>query len=63
MNLVKQVWSTEAGAQGPIVLFTGVWLVWRKMADLTRDAKPGPWWMTAILLVAALAALRLRPGL
>ena len=55
MNLVKQVWSTEAGAQGPIVLFTGVWLVWRKIPDLTRDAKAGPWWMTPILLIAALA--------
>jgi exosortase len=55
MNLVQQVWSTEAGAQGPIVLFTGVWLVWRKIPDLTRDAKPGSRWMSAILLVIALA--------
>ena len=36
MNLVQQVWSTEAGAQGPIVLFTGVWLVWRKIPSSPR---------------------------
>ena len=54
ITLVQQVWSTEAGAQGPIVLFTGVWLVWRKIPDLTKDAQPGPWWMSAILLIVAL---------
>ena len=55
INLVQRVWSTEAGAQGPIVLFTGIWLVWRKAPELTRDAKPGAWWMSAILLILALA--------
>jgi exosortase len=55
ITLVQQVWSTEAGAQGPIVLFTGVWLVWRKLPDLTRNAKPGAWWMSAILMILALA--------
>jgi exosortase len=55
ITLVKEVWSTEAGAQGPIVLFTGAWLVWRKWPDLIKDAKPGAWWMSAILMILAMA--------
>lgn len=27
--VAKVSWSTEAGAHGPIVLFTGLWLLWR----------------------------------
>lgn len=55
LNLGQQVWSTEAGAQGPIVLFTGIWLVWRKIPDLAKAAVPGSGWLTAILLTLALA--------
>jgi exosortase len=54
ITLGQQVWSTEAGAQGPIVLFTGAWLVWRKFPDLKRDAQPGSSWLTALLAAGAL---------
>jgi exosortase len=55
ISLGQQVWSTETGAQGPIVLFTGAWLVWRKLPDLRRDAQPGSIWLTALLAAAGLA--------
>ena len=44
-------WSTEAGAHGPIVLFTGVWLLWRLWPQARPlIAPPG-----ALMAVAALA--------
>lgn len=54
VTLGEQVWSTEAGAHGPIVLVTGLWLLWRKMPELRALAKPGAWWLTALLLAIAL---------
>ena len=51
----KQVWSTEIGAHGPIVLATGLWLAWRQSDQLKRDAKPGAPWLTSLGLLASLA--------
>lgn len=45
-TLKEQVWSEESGAHGPIVLFTGAWLIWRQWGDLQRDAAPGRAWAT-----------------
>lgn len=28
-RLAKEVWTLEIGAHGPIVLFTGIWILWR----------------------------------
>jgi exosortase len=55
ISLGKQTWSTEAGAHGPIVLATGLWLLWGKAADLRREARPGAPWLTAIFLAISLA--------
>eukprot|EP01037_Dinobryon_pediforme_P011244 gene11244-11329_t len=33
----RDVWTTEQGAHGPIILVTGLWLLWRETA---RGAKP-----------------------
>jgi len=54
VTLGKQVWSTEAGAHGPIVLVTGLWLLWRKLPELRDLAKPGASWLTTLMLVVAL---------
>lgn len=54
VTLGEQVWSNEAGAHGPIVLVTGLWLLWRKLPELRATAKPGPGWLTTLLLLAAL---------
>lgn len=40
-SLGRQVWTREAGAHGPIVLATGIWLVWRVAGALGREAKAG----------------------
>ncbi|MES3026258.1 MAG: exosortase V [Pseudomonadota bacterium] len=52
--LGEQVWSTEAGAHGPIVLGTGAWLIWRKLPEMRAMAKPGPAWLTILMLCVAL---------
>ena len=54
ITLGEQVWSTEAGAHGPIVLVTGTWLIWREASDWRRIAEPGNGWLTAVALVLAL---------
>lgn len=38
VRLAKQVWTLEIGAHGPIVLATGIWILWR--AWPTADAAP-----------------------
>ena len=40
-RLGEQVWSKESGAHGPIVLVTGLWLLWRKLPEMRETAKPG----------------------
>lgn len=41
IRLGEQVWSREAGAHGPIVLATGIWLLWRRLPAMTAAAQPG----------------------
>lgn len=52
--LGEQVWSQEAGAHGPIVLVTGVWLLWRKAPELRATGVPGNPLLTSAMLVLAL---------
>jgi exosortase len=35
-TLARKSWSTESGAHGPIVLATGLWLIWRERAVLAE---------------------------
>jgi exosortase len=55
-RLGVQVWSRESGAHGPIVLATGLWLVWRKLPAMTAEAKTG--WLP-LTLVGMLVSLPL----
>jgi exosortase len=53
IHLSRETWSTESGAQGPIVLATGGWLIWRQWGNLSSDSKNGHLAITiAITLVA-----------
>ena len=38
--IVDKSWSTESGGHGPIVLVTGLWLVWRLWDDVKKVAAP-----------------------
>lgn len=55
MAFVARVsWSTESGAHGPIVLFTGLWLLWRLWPEAQLLATPPPAVFAMIGLLATL---------
>ena len=56
LTLANQTWSREFGAYGPIVLVTGLWLLWRQAPELRSEAKPGSVWLTLPILATALVA-------
>lgn len=53
-QLGKEVWSTEAGVHGPIVLATGGWLLARAWPTVRADVRPGPVVPAGIALALAL---------
>jgi ABC-type nickel/cobalt efflux system permease component RcnA len=36
--VAQESWSKEQGSHGPIVLFTGLWLLWRQWPDAREVA-------------------------
>jgi exosortase len=54
ISLADQTWSREDGAQGPIIIATGAWLLWRRLASLRASAVAGAPWLTASLLALSL---------
>jgi exosortase len=53
VDLGKQVWSTESGAHGPIVLIAGIWLLSRQIPELRARALPGsPVVVAGVLLLS-----------
>ncbi len=51
INLAQQSWSIEAGAHGPIVLATGLWLLFQSRADILAGARPLAWpWLVLALV-------------
>lgn len=54
IRLADEVWATEEGAHGPIVLASGLWLLWHKWTDIQAHAQPGK---LALAVPATLAAL------
>jgi len=53
--VAKESWSTEQGSHGPIVLFTGVWLLWRKWPEARAVAQRPSWTKVALLLAFSLS--------
>lgn len=49
-----QVWSRESGAHGPIILATGLWLLWRALPQMRQEGQPGSPWVSALLMGPAL---------
>ncbi len=52
--VAKSTWSTEQGAHGPIVLMTGIWLLWIKWPSVRDAVRPPPAWKAALLIVPLL---------
>jgi exosortase len=56
ISIARQHWSTEDGAHGPIILATGLWLIWRARAWLAQHALPIRGWLWAVPLLPLLLA-------
>lgn len=54
LSLAREAWGTEAGAHGPIVLATALWLFWRSWPDMVRETRPGGDLPAAALFAAML---------
>lgn len=51
LSLGTEAWSRDEGVHGPIVLATGIWLVWRRWGEIVANAAPG----RSVLAFGALA--------
>lgn len=54
LTVARQIWSTDDGAHGPIILASGVWLLMRQWPDMARVAKAPPLWLALSVLASAL---------
>ncbi len=41
LSLASEAWTKDQGVHGPIVLATGLWLIWRRWGDILAHATPG----------------------
>ena len=48
--VARSTWSTEEGAYGPIILATGLWLLWHEWQGVRHLIKAPPAWHVAVLL-------------
>lgn len=53
-GVAKVSWTTEQGGHGPIVLATGIWLLWRELKDSKAERERPSWWIGGPPLAACL---------
>lgn len=51
----KTAWTRESGEHGPLILATGLWLLWRQASALGREARRGQVWLSALIFLPSLA--------
>lgn len=56
INLARETWTTEAGAHGPLVLATGLWLLWSRSGLADSNSITHPPFSNLLLLIVALMA-------
>jgi hypothetical protein len=54
ISLAGQHWSTEGGGHGPIILATGLWLLWRERGRIVAEASPRRFWPLCVLMLPLL---------
>ena len=55
-DVARLTWTTEQGGHAPIIVATGVWLIWREFKAVSGEATPGNLWAGTCLLVLSLVA-------
>ncbi|WP_439534084.1 exosortase V [Polymorphobacter sp.] len=53
-SMARGPWSMESGVHGPIVLATGLWLIWGRLDEIRAHMKPGAPWLTAVAMAIAI---------
>ena len=56
VEVAKVSWTTEQGGHGPLVLVTGVWLLWRELTNRKLLVRPGKL-VTGLVMLLPLIAL------
>ena len=51
VTMGREYWSTDEGVHGPIILATGLWLIWRERAMIAAEKRPLSGWLWAVPLV------------
>lgn len=54
-SMAKSAWATDTGAHGPIVLATGLWLLYHDGLRVSADRAPGAWRPALAPLIIGLA--------
>jgi len=55
LTLSKTAWARESGAHGPLVLLTGLWLLYRQIGASRSLLRSGAPWLSALVLLPSLA--------
>jgi exosortase len=55
IEVAKVSWSSEQGGHGPIVLVTGVWLLWRELTSAKPEVRPGKLAIGLLMLTPLIA--------
>ncbi len=56
LSVARESWSTEQGAHGPLILTSGLWLLWRQSRSVATLARPGSIWVVLPMLAMLLSA-------
>jgi exosortase len=56
IEVARVSWSTEQGGHGPLVLATGLWLLWRELKAASPEVRPGKL-IPGLLMMAPLIAI------
>jgi exosortase B len=56
VSMARGPWSLESGVHGPIVVATGLWLIFRRLPDIRREMVPGNPAVTAAAFAIAVPA-------
>ncbi len=56
-SLAKETWSTELGAHGPIVISTGLWLLWQVRDEIRQSAGKPLGFVPLLLMLAPLVVI------
>ena len=55
IQVARVSWSTEQGGHGPIVLATGIWLLWRELKAGNAEPRPGNLTIGLVLMTPLMA--------